>query len=111
MEPFAGLVRRDPGVDGVRLPGAAGEVLKIQQYADNTTLFVSSVRLLVRIRALTDLFVAGTGSRVNMAKSSVLFCGRWTEDIGNSGGFAVCEGGLKILVLGGTNACGALGRC
>ncbi|KAJ8358290.1 hypothetical protein AAFF_G00017070 [Aldrovandia affinis] len=73
MEPFAELVRRDPGVDGVRLPGAAGEVLKIQQYADDTTLFVSSVRSLGRIRALTDLFGAGTGSRVNMAKSSVLF--------------------------------------
>ncbi|KAJ8362427.1 hypothetical protein AAFF_G00374170 [Aldrovandia affinis] len=84
-------------VDGVRLPVAAGEVLKIQQYADDTTLFVSSARSLGRIRALTDLFGAGTGSRVNMAKSSVLFCGRWTEDIGDSGGFAVCEGGLKIL--------------
>ncbi|KAJ8402876.1 hypothetical protein AAFF_G00361900 [Aldrovandia affinis] len=97
MEPFAELVRRDPGVDGVRLPGVAGEVLKIQQYADDTTLFVSSVRSLGRIRALTDLFGAGTGSRVNMAKSSVLFCGSWTEDIGDSEGFAVCEGGLKIL--------------
>ncbi|KAJ8393316.1 hypothetical protein AAFF_G00062170 [Aldrovandia affinis] len=43
MEPFAGLVRWDPGVDGVRLPGVAGEALKIQQYADDTTLFVSSV--------------------------------------------------------------------
>ncbi|KAJ8355177.1 hypothetical protein AAFF_G00088920 [Aldrovandia affinis] len=86
MEPFAELVRRDPGVDGVRLPGAAGEVLKIQQYADDTTLFVSSVRSLGRIRTLTDLFGAGTGSRVNMAKSSVLFCGSWTEDIGDSGG-------------------------
>ncbi|KAJ8409412.1 hypothetical protein AAFF_G00228130 [Aldrovandia affinis] len=50
-----------------------------------------------RIRALTDLFGAGTGSKVNMAKSSVLFCGRWTEGISDSGGFAVCEGGLKIL--------------
>ncbi|KAJ8414435.1 hypothetical protein AAFF_G00053050 [Aldrovandia affinis] len=85
------------GVDGVRLPGAAGEVLKIQQYADDTMLFVSSVWSLGRMRALTNLFGAGTDSRVNMAKSSVLFCGRWTEDIGNSGGFAVCESGLKIL--------------
>ncbi|KAJ8403286.1 hypothetical protein AAFF_G00355030 [Aldrovandia affinis] len=51
MEPFSGLVRWDPGVDGVWLLGAAGEVLKIQ----------------------------------------------WTEDIGDSGRFAVCESGLKIL--------------
>ncbi|KAJ8385060.1 hypothetical protein AAFF_G00195900 [Aldrovandia affinis] len=34
MEPFAGLVCRDLGVDVVRLPGAAGEVLKIQQCPD-----------------------------------------------------------------------------
>ncbi|KAJ8361959.1 hypothetical protein AAFF_G00409140 [Aldrovandia affinis] len=96
MEPFAELVRRDPGVDGVRLPGASGEVLKIQQYADDTTLFVSSARSLGRIRALTDLFGAGTGSKVNLAKSSVLYCGCWRDDR-SGGGFSVCTGGLKIL--------------
>ncbi|KAJ8412740.1 hypothetical protein AAFF_G00116910 [Aldrovandia affinis] len=33
MEPFAGLVRRDPGVDGVRLPGAAvGELRQSPAY-------------------------------------------------------------------------------
>ncbi|KAJ8416267.1 hypothetical protein AAFF_G00382890 [Aldrovandia affinis] len=58
---------------------------------------VSSVQSLGRIRVWTNLFRAGTGSKVNMAKSSVLFCGRWTEDIGDSGGFAVCGGGLNIL--------------
>ncbi|KAJ8358360.1 hypothetical protein AAFF_G00013170 [Aldrovandia affinis] len=73
MEPFAELVRRDPGVDGVRLPGASGE-----------------------IRALTDLFGAGTGSKVNLAKSSVLYCGCWRDDR-SGGGFSVCTGGLKIL--------------
>ncbi|KAJ8358476.1 hypothetical protein AAFF_G00436960 [Aldrovandia affinis] len=96
MEPFAELVRRDPGVDGVRLPGASGEVLKIQQYADDTTMFVSSARSLGRIRALTDLFGAGTGSKVNLAKSSVLYCGCWRDDR-SGGGFSVCTGGLKIL--------------
>ncbi|KAJ8347510.1 hypothetical protein AAFF_G00190900 [Aldrovandia affinis] len=96
MKPFAELVRRDPGVDGVRLPGASGEVLKIQQYADDTTMFVSSARSLGRIRALTDLFGAGTGSKVNLAKSSVLYCGCWRDDR-SGGGFSVCTGGLKIL--------------
>ncbi|KAJ8362199.1 hypothetical protein AAFF_G00390680 [Aldrovandia affinis] len=50
MEPFAGLVCQDPGVDDVRLPGAAGVILKIQQYADDTMLFGLSVRSLGRIR-------------------------------------------------------------
>ncbi|KAJ8361845.1 hypothetical protein AAFF_G00417320 [Aldrovandia affinis] len=72
MEPFAELVRRDPGVDGVRLPGASGEVLKIQQYADDTTLFVSSARSLGRIRALTDLFGADLGRRFFARNSAVL---------------------------------------
>ncbi|KAJ8358306.1 hypothetical protein AAFF_G00014690 [Aldrovandia affinis] len=67
------------------------------QYADDTTLFVSSVRAsLARIRALTDLFGAGTGSKVNLAKSSVLCCGSWRGDR-SGGGFSVCTGGLKIL--------------
>ncbi|KAJ8412756.1 hypothetical protein AAFF_G00117070 [Aldrovandia affinis] len=93
MEPFAELVRRDPGVDGVRVPGAAGEVLKIQQYAG-------------RIRALTDLFGAGTGSRVNMAKSSVLFCGSWTEDMATLEGLRCVRGteNLGRPVLGSRSA-------
>ncbi|KAJ8355174.1 hypothetical protein AAFF_G00088890 [Aldrovandia affinis] len=95
MEPFAELVRRDPGVDGVRLPGASGEVLKIQQYADDTTLFVSSARSLARIRALTDLFGAGTGSKVNLAKSSVLYCGRWRDD--RSGAVLNWEARLNLV--------------
>lgn len=97
MEPFAELVRRDPGVDGVRIPGAAGVPLKIQQYADDTTLFVSSVQSLSRVRALVDMFARGTGSKVNLSKSSVLFCGQWREQVGDCGGFQRCEGGLKVL--------------
>ncbi|KAJ8358256.1 hypothetical protein AAFF_G00020110 [Aldrovandia affinis] len=90
---------RSPGHDGRRRCGgwgASGEVLKIQQYADDTTMFVSSARSLGRIWALTDLFGAGTGSKVNLAKSSVLYCGRWRDDR-SGGGFSVCTGGLKIL--------------
>ncbi|KAJ8358049.1 hypothetical protein AAFF_G00040970 [Aldrovandia affinis] len=61
MEPFAELVRRDPGVDGGC--GCRG----------------------VR-----------RGSKVNLAKSSVLYCGCWRDDR-SGGGFSVCTGGLKIL--------------
>ncbi|KAJ8391019.1 hypothetical protein AAFF_G00097970 [Aldrovandia affinis] len=53
--------------------GAAGEVLKIQQYADNTMLFVSSVQSLGRIRALTDLFGAGTGSGVRVREMELMY--------------------------------------
>ncbi|KAJ8335386.1 hypothetical protein SKAU_G00387280 [Synaphobranchus kaupii] len=66
MEPFAELVRRDSRIDGVHIPGAGGERLKIQQYADDTTLFVSSIYSLRRIWALKNLYEAGTGSKVNV---------------------------------------------
>ncbi|KAJ8358310.1 hypothetical protein AAFF_G00014730 [Aldrovandia affinis] len=36
------------------------------------------------------------GSKVNLAKSSVLYCGSWRDDR-SGGGFSVCTGGLKIL--------------
>ncbi|KAJ8361700.1 hypothetical protein AAFF_G00430910 [Aldrovandia affinis] len=36
------------------------------------------------------------GSKVNLAKSSVLYCGCWRDDR-SGGGFSVCTGGLKIL--------------
>ncbi|KAJ8349165.1 hypothetical protein AAFF_G00189160 [Aldrovandia affinis] len=96
MEPFAELVCVGTRASTGAAAGASGEVLKIQQYADDTTLFVSSARSLGRIRALTDLFGAGTGSKVNLAKSSVLYCGCWRDDR-SGGGFSVCTGGLKIL--------------
>ncbi|KAJ8355281.1 hypothetical protein AAFF_G00076250 [Aldrovandia affinis] len=98
MEPFAELVRRDPGVGECGCRGVR-RVLKIQQYADDTTMFVSSARSLGRIRALTDLFGAGTGSKVNLAKSSVLYCGCWRGDR-SGGGFSVCTVGLRSWASG-----------
>ncbi|KAJ8391034.1 hypothetical protein AAFF_G00096550 [Aldrovandia affinis] len=66
MEPFAELVRRDPGVDGVRLPGAAGEVLKIQQYVDDTTLFVSACPVAGSHPGPDRPLGRGTGSRLSL---------------------------------------------
>ena len=65
MEPFAELVRRDSQIDGVMIPGAGGVRLKIQQYADDTMLFLSSEKSLRRVCALTVLFAAGTGEIVS----------------------------------------------
>ena len=69
IEPFAQLIRQDRGVDGVPLPGAGGERLKVLQYAHDTTLFVSSAASLLPIRTLTDVYAAGSGARVNLSKS------------------------------------------
>ncbi|KAJ8358246.1 hypothetical protein AAFF_G00020010 [Aldrovandia affinis] len=76
---------RSPGHDGIDQEKAFDRV----QHG-----FLHGV--LGRIRALTDLFGAGTGSKVNLAKSSVLYCGCWRDDR-SGGGFSVCTGGLKIL--------------
>ncbi|KAJ8355075.1 hypothetical protein AAFF_G00101520 [Aldrovandia affinis] len=58
MEPFAELVRRDPGVDGVRLPGA-GVVLKIQHAAQNWEARLALVRSRLGVWSRRQLSLTG----------------------------------------------------
>lgn len=60
-----------------------------------TQIFVSSAASLQRVRALTDVYAAGSGAKVNLAKSSVMLCGRWTRQWV----FTLFEGGVKILAV------------
>ncbi|KAG7487320.1 hypothetical protein MATL_G00021900 [Megalops atlanticus] len=72
MEPFAAAVRADPYVDGLHIPGSSGSVVKIAQYADDTTLFLTSDLALQRALDLIGSFGRAAGTVLNRGPLQVL---------------------------------------
>lgn len=99
IEPLAELVRKDKDIKGVHIPGGAGDTVKVTQYADDMTLFLSTDKGLDRIVELLQGFSRATGSKINMGKSSIMYCGRWADRNDVRHGFTWCKDGMKILGL------------
>ena len=92
-ETFACLVRSDPNIKGIPLPGSS-ESSVISQYADDTTMTVSDERSVTRTFELLTLYESASGARINLNKCEGLLCGslkqqlsvvtepviRWTND-------------------------------
>ena len=67
------------------------------QYADDTTVLVSSDRDVERVMVLVEKYCRGSGSRVNYKKSAVMVTEGWKGRSGEQHGLAVCEDGMKVL--------------
>lgn len=97
IEPFAELVRNDICIEGMHIPGSNGQKLKIAQYADDTTLVLTTDCDIDRAIQLCELYSDATGSKINLSKSSVMYWGKWAGRKDIKGGLSVCEDGIKIL--------------
>ncbi|KAJ8335384.1 hypothetical protein SKAU_G00387260 [Synaphobranchus kaupii] len=97
MEPFAAVVRADPLVDGLLVPGSGGRMVKIAQDADDTALFLQSDRALLRALTLLDQFGEASGVSLNRGKSTVAFFGGWKGRQEVLGGLMPSRGPMKIL--------------
>ena len=97
IEPLAELLRKDRVLKGVQIPGSGGECLKVMQYADDTTVVVSSERDMERAMVLVGRYCRGSGSKVNWNKSVVMVTEGWRGKSGEQHGLAVCKDGIKIL--------------
>ncbi len=97
MEPLAAAIRADPGVKGFLVPGSGGLRVKLSQYADDTTLLLDSDACLIRSLEIFQDFGRVAGAKLNCAKSSVKFFGRWKERTDAPGGLSLCTGPLKLL--------------
>ena len=76
-EVLAANVRCCPSIVGLVLPGS-DKVFKITQYADDTTIIVTSEMSFRAIIKLYELFEKASGSKLNQAKSKGLWLGCWT---------------------------------
>ena len=97
MEPFAAAVRADPLVDGLLIPGSGGRTVKASQYADDTTLFLTSDRALRRVLELMAWFGTFSGASLNVEKSAVMYVGAWRDRRDVVGGLMVSEVPLRVL--------------
>lgn len=97
MEPLAAAIRADPGVKGFLIPGSGGLRVKLSQYADDTTLLLDSDACLTRSLEIIQSFGRAAGAKLNTAKSSLKFFGRWKDRTDVPGGLPLCEGPLKVL--------------
>lgn len=97
IEPFAEMIRSDNRIHGVHLPGSWGQFLKIAQYADDTTICLTVDGSVDRVLQLMNRYSKGTGSKINVTKSSIMYYGSWANRKDARGGIHVCEDGIKIL--------------
>ncbi|KAG1928992.1 hypothetical protein F2P79_023214 [Pimephales promelas] len=97
IEPLAARLRTWQRFSGLHMPGAGGRCAKVSVYADDMTLFLTSERDFVESNKIFRDFGEATGAKVNMSKSSVMFVGKWAGKGTGTGGYSLCENGLKIL--------------
>lgn len=74
-ETIGSAIRQCPAIDGFLLPD--GSRRKLFQYADDTTVVVSSDTSLLALFSLFEKYERATGARLNVAKSHGLLLGAW----------------------------------
>ena len=76
-ETMACAIRADPLIDGFALPG--NWLVKICQYADDTTIFVMTDCALCRVFEIFQGFELASGAKLNVTKSHGLLIGTWAS--------------------------------
>lgn len=77
-EPLGNLFRGDPNLHPVKLPNQRPKYLI--SYADDNTVLSTNAGDYGRVKAITDIFCAGSGAQLNDQKTEILLVGPWTEN-------------------------------
>jgi exonuclease III len=74
IEAVANAIRENPDFVGVLLPGLPETHAKVSLYADDTTIYASSIQDLNVLKSILDLYGKASGAKVNFTKSEgILF--------------------------------------
>lgn len=76
-EVLAVNIRANPQICGLTLPGSASPLPCNSQYADDTSLIVTSDVSIKGVFNTYSLFERGLGSKLNLSKSKGLWLGAW----------------------------------
>ena len=77
-EVLACAIRANPAISGLTLPGCSTPLPVISQYADDTSLVVTSDQSIVEVFRTYAVFERGSGSKLNLGKSKGLWLGSWS---------------------------------
>ena len=95
-EGLAALIRNNGDLNGIASP--KGECnIRLIQHADDTSLFISNNNEFSVINNILDNYSKGSGSKINHAKSKMLFLGNWKNRQDKPCDFNLCD---KMKILG-----------
>ena len=96
-EVLACTIRGNPAIAGLAIPGLHSPLPVISQYADDTSLVVTSDRAIEGVFNSYALFEKGSGSKLNLSKSRGLLLGSWAGRLDPPGGLQWSSVKLKVL--------------
>ena len=76
-EVLAVNIRANPRIRGLSLPGIQDPLPPISQYADDTSLIVTSDDAIKASFETYSIYEKGSGSKLNLSKSKGLWLGSW----------------------------------
>ena len=74
VEPLATLIKRDKGVEGIKLP--YGGRCVINHYADDTTITVRDGGSVRRVMEIVEDYGRASGAKINKEKSEIMYIGK-----------------------------------
>ena len=96
-EVLACSFRANPRIRGLFLPGASSSLSVVSQYADDTSLVVTTTDAIKAVFDTYAVFASGSGSRLNQVKSKGLWLGSWHGRVDASVRLDWTSGTLKVL--------------
>jgi hypothetical protein len=101
VELFAIKVRNAKNIQGIDIPGRVGTTkVKLQQYADDTTLFPKDENDIKHLLKLIDLFSFFSGLKLNKSKTEAMYVGRLKNCKDKIGDIRWNIGNATIKILG-----------
>ena len=96
-EVLAVNIRANPRITGLILPGAPAPLSPISQYADDTSIIVTSDDSIHAVFETFSLFERGSGAKLNQSKSKGLWLGSWRDRLDPPVALNWSSDRLKIL--------------
>ena len=97
-EVLASNIRSHPDISGLSLPGSAVPFPPLSQYADDTSVVVTTDDAITATFEVYDLYERGSGVKLNLAKCKGLWLGAWN---GRSDSPVAIEwSSVKVKILG-----------